>query len=121
MACCADTIVPIITAADGVSLYLGRDTRLANRAQRRGLRALYRGCGIPGCTVGFGRCQIHHVHWYRRGGATDIDNLLPVCDKHHHLVHEGRWKLALDPRRNLTITYPDGVVTTTGPPTIRAC
>ena len=49
MACCAEAIVPIIVAADGVSLYLGRDTRIANRAQRRALRAMYRGCGIPGC------------------------------------------------------------------------
>jgi hypothetical protein len=43
-------------------------------------------------------------------------NLLPTCTKHHHLVHEGGWKLALDPRRNLTITYPDGTIMTTGPP-----
>ena len=28
--------------------------------------------------------------------------------------------LALDTRRNLTITYPDGAIQTTGPPTIRA-
>ena len=77
-ACCAE-ITPIIVAADGISLYLGRDTRIANRAQRRALRAMYRGCGIPGCGVSFGRCQIHHLRWFRHGGLTDIDNLLPRC------------------------------------------
>jgi hypothetical protein len=51
---------------------------------------------------------------------TDIDNLLPLCDRHHHRVHEGRWQLALDTRRNLTITYPDGNIMTTGPPEARS-
>ena len=120
MACCADVIVPIISAADGVALYLGRDTRLANRAQRRALRAMYRGCAAHGCRVAFDKCQIHHLRWFRRGGFTDVDNLLPVCDKHHHLVHEGGWNLALDQHRNLTITYPDGTIMTTGPPKRRA-
>jgi hypothetical protein len=50
---------------------------------------------------------------------TDIDNLLPLCHRHHHRVHEGRWQLALDERRNLTITYPDGNIQTTGPPKVR--
>jgi hypothetical protein len=120
MACCAEAITPIITAANGVSLYLGRDTRVANRAQRRALRAMYHGCAIAGCTVAWAQIAVHHVHWYRHGGPTNIDNLLPLCVKHHHLAHEGGWKLTLDTRRNLTITYPDGTIMTTGPPTARA-
>ena len=51
---------------------------------------------------------------------TDIDNLAPVCNKHHHLVHEGGWHLTIDPRHNITITYPDGSTKTTGPPMVRA-
>jgi hypothetical protein len=113
-------MVPVIVAADGVGLYLGRDTRVANRHQRRALRVMYRRCAIPGCDVGFDRCQIHHLHWFRHGGTTDIDNLAPLCDKHHHLVHEGNWQLNLDTHRNLTITYPNGTIMTTGPPTARA-
>ena len=117
-ACLAD-ITPIIIAADGISLYLGRTTRTANRAQRRALRAMYRCCAIPGCTAVFDNCQIHHLTWFRHLGTTDIDNLLPLCHKHHHCVHEGGWKLALDTRRNLTITYPNGTIMTTGPPSAR--
>jgi Domain of unknown function (DUF222) len=114
---CVAEITPIIVGADGVSLHLGRTTRLANRDQRRALRAMYRGCAIPGCTVAFSHCNIHHVRWvHHHLGETDIDNLLPVCHKHHHLVHEGGWKLELDARRNLTITYPDGSIMVTGPP-----
>lgn len=118
-ACQAD-ITPIIVAADGVSLYLGRTQRIANRTQRRALRAMYRHCAIPGCTVAYDHCQIHHLRWYRNGGNTDIDNLAPICHKHHHLVHEGRWQLTIDNHRNLTITYPDGTIMTTGPPTTSA-
>ncbi len=114
-ACLAD-ITPIIVGADGVSLYLGRERRIANRAQRRALRGMYRCCAIPGCTVVFDNCEIHHIIWFRNGGMSDIDNFAPLCNKHHHLVHEGGWNLALDDRRNLTITYPDGSIMTTGPP-----
>ena len=52
--------------------------------------------------------------------GSNIDNLLPLCHRHHHSAHEGHWQLALDTRRNLTITYPDGNIMTTGPPTIRS-
>jgi hypothetical protein len=117
---CMAEITPIITAADGISLYMARDSRVANREQRRALRAMYRCCAIPGCRVGFDHCDIHHILWYRNLGRTDIDNLIPICNKHHHLAHEGGWKLHLDPRRNLTITHPDGTIMTTGPPTTRA-
>ncbi len=82
---------------------------------------MYRRCAIPGCSVGFDKCQIHHLQWWGRDhGHTDIDVMLPLCHKHHHHAHEGGWQLALDPHRNLTITYPDGTTMTTGPPTIRA-
>jgi hypothetical protein len=101
-----------------VRLMIGRETRLANRAQRRALRALYRTCAM--CDVPFDHCQIHHVTWYSLDGLTDIDNLIPICNRHHHLAHEGGWQLHLAANRSLTATQPGGVVTTNGPPTIRA-
>ena len=105
----------VIVSAAG-SLDLGRTTRLANRAQRRALRALYRGCAVPGCDIPFDRCTIHHVVWWRHGGHTDLQNLLPVCNRHHHLVHDRGWQLALGPNRELTVTTPSGRVMSTGPP-----
>ena len=74
----------------------------------------------PGCSARWELVDIHHVTWYRHQGRSDIDNLLPLCHKHHHLVHEGGWKLALNTNRHLTITYPDGQTMTTGPPTRKA-
>ncbi len=65
-------------------LTLGRTTRLANRAQRRALRGLYRCCAIPGCSVAYDRCKLHHIIWWRHGGRTDLDNLLPRLRRPPH-------------------------------------
>ena len=71
----------IILSAPG-TLNLGRSTRLANTAQRRALRALHRTCIVPGCSVTFDKCTIHHIHWWRHSGTTDLTNLGPLCHRH---------------------------------------
>ena len=115
-----------VVVRNGVVLYapgelnLGRSTRLANRAQRRALRALYRCCAIPGCTTAYDRCKLHHLIWWRHGGRTDIDNLLPVCAVHHAKIHNDGWVVELGPNRELTLTLPDGRVQSTGPPSRRS-
>ncbi|WP_420453470.1 HNH endonuclease [Ilumatobacter sp.] len=101
-------------------LDLGRTTRLANRAQRRALRSLHRDCAMPGCSVAFDRCALHHVVWWRHGGSTDLSNLVPLCARHHTSVHHDGWTIELGDRRELTLTLPDGTVRNTGPPSRRA-
>ena len=95
---------------NGVALEHGRARRVATAAQRRALRAMYRTCGHPHCQVGFADCDIHHVVPWQCGGVTDVANLLPLCSKHHHLVHEGGWHLALHPDRTIELRRPDGTV-----------
>lgn len=97
-------------------LQLGRSTRIANAAQRRVLRIWYPSCAMPDCPVRFAYTKAHHVVWWRHGGCTDLDNLLPLCERHHHRVHDDGWLLHLADDRTLTITYPDGDVRITGPP-----
>lgn len=117
-----DHPVESVLVRDGVvhhapgRLNLGRSTRLANRAQRRALRGLYSTCAIPGCDTHFDRCKLHHVTWWRHGGTTDLDNLLPICVRHHSRVHDAGWVVALGRQRELTITFPDGTIRCTGPP-----
>jgi hypothetical protein len=108
--CCTGRIVPIFVGADGVPLDIGRERRLANRAQRRALRAMYRSCAFANCDVAFHRCEVHHVLPWEEGGESNLANLLPLCSRHHHLVHELGWKLELAPDRRLTIRQPDDVV-----------
>jgi HNH endonuclease/Domain of unknown function (DUF222) len=97
-------------------LNLGRMTRLANRAQRRALRGLYRGCAVPGCSVGYDWCELHHIIWWRNGGRTDLDNLIPLCSRCHARVHTDGWIIELGVNRELTVRLPDGTIRTTGPP-----
>ena len=104
-------IIPIVLNGHGVVLDQGHARRVATVDQRRALRAMHRTCGHPACTVRFDDCQIHHViHWIRQRGPTNLDNLLPLCTVHHHLVHEGGWHLTLQPDRTITLTRPDGTV-----------
>ena len=117
-ACSAD-ITPVVVAPGGQQIMAGRTIRVANAAQRRVLRVLYRGCAL--CDTRFEHCQIHHVRWHGRDlGRTDIDNLLPLCTRHHHAAHEGGWRLSLAADRTLTVHRPDGTVSIHAPPTVRA-
>jgi hypothetical protein len=76
---------------------------------------MHRTCAHPDCTVVFSACNIHHIAWWGRDdGPTDIDNLLPICERHHHLVHEGGWRLTMTPNRTATWTRPDGTIHATG-------
>jgi len=117
-----DADIHTVVVRNGVVLHapgeldLGRTTRLANRAQRRALRGLYRGCAIPGCSVTYDRCELHHVIWWRHGGRTDLDNLVPICSKHHARIHHDGWTITLGPHRELSLRLPDGTVRSTGPP-----
>jgi Domain of unknown function (DUF222)/HNH endonuclease len=107
---CDAVIVPIVVGDDGEALRVGRQHRLATRAQRRALRAMYRTCAHPDCNVASDACRIHHVVYWERGGLTDLDNLIPLCETHHHLVHEGGWTLQLFPDRRTIWRLPDGSV-----------
>jgi hypothetical protein len=119
----ADTHAVVVR--NGIVLYapgelnLGRSTRLANRAQRRALRGLYKHCAIPGCSVAYDRCKLHHIIWWRNQGRTDLNNLLPVCSIHHANIHHDNWHIQLGPNRELTLRLPDGTTHTTGPPNRR--
>lgn len=121
-----DNDVHVVIVRNGVVLHapgeldLGRTTRLANRAQRRALRALYSTCAVPGCCVSYDRCKLHHIIWWRHLGTTDLENLIPLCTKHHGKVHHDDWKLTLGPNRELRLQLPDGTIMTTGPPNRRA-
>ena len=79
-------ILPALFDTEGRPLWLGREYRDANAAQRIALAARDRGCIGCGATNSF--CQPHHVVHWEHGGPTDIDNLCLLCsDCHHRQVH----------------------------------
>lgn len=108
MACEAE-IIPIVLGKKGVVLDVGRSSRLASRSQRLALGAMYTHCAIPNCHVTINQCQPHHICYWRNGGKSNMNNLVPLCATHHRNVHENQWSLMLDPStRQLTVGYPDG-------------
>jgi hypothetical protein len=95
----------------------GRGQRTATRQQRRALRAIYRTCAIERCTAGYEQCELHHIVPWWQHGNTDVANLVPLCNQHHHMVHEGHHRITINPsNRALTIHHPDGRVTIQAPP-----
>jgi hypothetical protein len=76
---------------------------------------MHRSCAVPDCTVSVTDCRIHHVRWWwNHHGTTDLDNLIPLCERHHHLVHEGQWNLTMTADRIAGFSRPDGSVFTSG-------
>ena len=74
-------------------LYVGRTERVVPPRLRRALEARDRHCRFPGCRAHVRRCHAHHVREWENGGATDLDNTLLICVRHHHAVHEGGWRI----------------------------
>jgi hypothetical protein len=101
---CEAEILPVVLDGRSVPIDVGRSKRLATVHQRRALEAIHPTCAIPDCEVIFDHCNVHHIEYWENGGATDLNNMVPLCSRHHHAAHEGGWKLQLDPdTRELTI------------------
>ena len=104
---CEARIIPVVMSTKGVVLDMGRASRLASPQQRKALEAMHSTCAVPHCNVPVARCEPHHIDYWATGGATDMANLVPLCGEHHRCVHEGGWRLHLDPSsRRVTVTQP---------------
>ena len=102
---CEAEILPVVLDGRSVPIDVGRSKRLATVHQRRALEAIHPTCAIPDCEVIFDHCNVHHIDYWENGGATDLNNMVPLCSRHHHAAHEGGWKLQLNSEtRELTIT-----------------
>lgn len=72
------------------------------------LVTMYATCAHPQCTIALSSCRIHHIdHWLRHDGPTDLDNLLPLCERHHHQIHDDNWTLRRQPRQQHRWIRPD--------------
>jgi hypothetical protein len=108
--CCSSMIQAMLVGDDGRRpLDLGRRARLASPKQKLAMAAMYDSCEFPGCETPVRWCQFHHVQWWERDrGRSDLDNLRPLCRRHHSLVHEGGWELEIVPGGRLVAISPRG-------------
>lgn len=113
---CDASVSRIVVDGSSQVLDVGRATRTWSPAQRRAAAARHGGCRGPGCERPMGWCHLHHVQRWSDGGPTDLANAIPLCERHHHLVHEGGWHLDYDPDSGgATFTSPTGHTITTLP------
>ena len=80
----------------GRTLWLGRNQRLGNAAQR--LAVAVRDGGCFECGVPMHRCELHHMaEWHRDRGPTDVDNLVAVCRQHHKWLETNNLEVVRTP------------------------
>lgn len=92
---------------EGTVIGVGRTTRSIPPWLSRLIRMRDKGCRFLGC----GRTRwihIHHIVHWAHGGPTDLDNLISLCPFHHHLIHEGGWRISGDPNGEVVWVNPGG-------------
>jgi hypothetical protein len=102
---------------EGRLLEVGARTRTIPPALRRALLHRDRSCRFPGCHVRVG--QGHHVRHWAQGGPTTLGNLLLLCRRHHHAVHDEGYRVSRGPDGTLEFRRPDGRPLPEVPPTVR--
>jgi hypothetical protein len=114
---CDSNIHRFITDGAAVVLDAGRSVRTVNHHLFAALAVRDRGCRFPGCDRPVSQCEAHHVTPWQHGGATDRDNLVLLCWRHHHdFAHHPRWQLKLLPDATVEVTNPAARVLTSRPP-----
>jgi hypothetical protein len=111
---CDARVQTVIEDVNGQPLALGRISREPSAAMVRQLRYRDTECRFPGCGARQ-FTQAHHIVWWKRGGTTDLSNLVLICTFHHKLVHEHGWGLRRDPSGAVRWFRPGGVPYHAGP------
>ena len=82
-----DSVIRPVWERDQIPFGVGRAQRTVPDRTRRVIEHRDRGCRVPGCTNR--RVDVHHIVPWAEGGATDTDNLVSLCRRHHRLLHHG--------------------------------
>jgi len=106
---CDAHVVLSVESDDGRILDQGRARRDPTVAQRIEIARRDKGCRFPGCTY-TEFTDVHHIRHWVHGGATDLDNLVTLCDRHHRAVHELGWAMEGDANAVVSFTTPHGRV-----------
>ncbi|OIR43684.1 HNH endonuclease signature motif containing protein [Corynebacterium sp. NML130628] len=82
-------LMGVLYDSQGQMIKFGRKRRLASPKQVQVLLGMWgHKCAVPGC--GHTRfLQTHHIRDWAEGGATDLENLVPLCSRCHSLVTDG--------------------------------
>jgi hypothetical protein len=113
---CEGALHRVLRESRSTILDMGVTTRVITAALFIALAARDEHCRFPGCDRKPEWCEGHHVVWFSRNGPTRLDNLVLLCSRHHHLLHKPGWHAKLLPDATFEVTFPDGRVRTSHPP-----
>ncbi len=82
--------------------------RFATAKQRNAIAVRDGGCVFPGCDCPINWCDLHHVQHYEHSGPTSIENLAPLCRRHHGITHTNGWTMTTTPNQRFVWTTPTG-------------
>ena len=103
---CESAVYRLVLDAQSVPLDLGTTSRFASSAQYVAMLAVDQHCCAPHCDTPGRWCIAHHCVPYPKG-ATSWRNMVLLCDRHHHLVHAGRWSVERDPANPSLVRWFD--------------
>jgi hypothetical protein len=103
---CDASVSRVEVGAAGEPVNVGRASRTIPSALRRALVVRDGGCRFPGCDRPPEWTDGHHVRHWADGGETTLQNLVLLCRRHHRAVHEGRWRVAVEPDGGVTAQPP---------------
>ena len=99
-----DPVIARLIQTPSEVLDYGRAERIVPPGLRRRLIRRDNGCVFPMCTRPASYTHAHHVQHWSDAGATDLDNLALVCNRHHTAIHHEGWQLV--PRDGMSAHQP---------------
>lgn len=87
-------VIPCVLGSESEIIDWGRQRRLFTKAQRRAICERDHGCARCGAPPGI--TKVHHIRWWSRGGRTDMNNGVLLCESCHHLIHDNGWDIRID-------------------------
>jgi hypothetical protein len=113
---CDSALHRVVTSGRSAILDYGTSTRTIPAPLWSALVIRDEHCRFPGCDRPSTWCEGHHVRWVTHGGPTELNNLVLLCSRHHHRLHELDWQAKLRPDATFEVTDPRGIVRCTSPP-----
>jgi len=99
----------ITNPVTGRPVVTGVTRRRPTTGQRRHVEARNRTCAFPTCPVPAHRCHLDHTVDHHLGGPTAVDNLGPLCPRHHlRTKHGAGWDLEQPSPGTFVWTSPRG-------------
>ena len=111
---CSGGIRTVVHDELGNVCNIGRRRRTVTERQFRALVLRDRHCTHPGCTSKAG-LQAHHVKHWIDGGRTELANLVLLCERDHHALHDGEFEIEPLGRQRFRFVRSDGRLLVTHP------